>query len=163
VTDEEYEQERARWQKNARKHRKAKETRFRPSLPFPDVPYGQCVFCGRETESIRRHWHKECIEKWQVATTTSIARARCFHNAQGICAACGAKHEQKDGLWEHDHIVPLWKIADLPLSEKLQYWMEGNLQLLCKTPCHRDKTTREAAERKRLRTIEQRNVKICDE
>ena len=52
---------------------------------------------------------------------------------QYTCQSCGRVTE--DG--ECDHIVPTSKGGKTELA---------NLQWLCRTPCHRDKTEREAAE-----------------
>lgn len=50
------------------------------------------------------------------------------------CAACGLVLLR--GKWECDHIVP---------REQGGSNEEGNLQPLCKDPCHKAKTAREAA------------------
>lgn len=118
-------------------------SRFRPPMPFAQAPSGICRFCGESTDSKRRNWHPECIPQWQVATTVSMARQAAFDKCGGKCEACGREHKVNDTRgWQHDHIVPLWKAP-----RELQYWLVGNLQVLCAAPCHQRKTAREARER----------------
>jgi 5-methylcytosine-specific restriction endonuclease McrA len=45
-----------------------------------------------------------------------------------------------------DHVIPLWKVVDLPDEKRVTYFELGNLQLLC-VECHKAKTKPEAAER----------------
>lgn len=54
-----------------------------------------------------------------------------------------------------DHKVPLWKVAHLPHAERREYFLIGNLWLLC-IRCHGRKTTREAAERAHQARLEKK-------
>ncbi len=90
------------------------------------------------------------------------ARRRVRKRDRGVCAACGVdtyairrRHrgrgstrklrelgfKPRKSLWELDHVVPLIDGGGHEL---------GNLQTLC-TPCHKAKTTREAAARRSAR------------
>lgn len=50
---------------------------------------------------------------------------------------------------EVDHRRPLWSLTD-DERDDLDWWLLGNLQLLC-PDCHKAKTKREAADRAALR------------
>ena len=64
------------------------------------------------------------------------------------CRQCGPSGK----FLEVDHRVPLWKVVDLPSAKRRQYFLIGNLQLLC-FDCHKRKSAKEAAERAHHRRL----------
>lgn len=56
---------------------------------------------------------------------------------RGRCAECGVVHG-RTGAWDVDHVVPLERGGEN---------RPGNLQTLCRRPCHAAKTAREARAR----------------
>ncbi len=142
----------------------------RPAIPFSDAPRGTCRWCGEDIvhasgshegePNRRRRWHPGCVDQYN-ASDPREARRRIRKRDRGICADCGLdtiklKREfraigrgrnkairergfkPRQSLWELDHIVPLIDGGD---------HSDENLQTLC-TPCHVEKTTREASERR---------------
>jgi len=81
---------------------------------------------------------------------------------EGIDALCEAI-----GPWKHwgtriylgdfavDHIIPLWTVEDLPDTERLEYFLLGNLQTLSPA-AHSAKTAAEATQRAKVRRIRSR-------
>lgn len=140
----------------------------RPEIPFSDAPRGECRWCGkpilheaggkRGEPNLRRRWHPVCVEQYMESDPRE-ARRRVRKRDRGICATCGVDtyavrrrhrgrgatrklrelgYKPRKSLWELDHIVPLVDGGGHELE---------NLQTLC-TPCHKEKTVREAAERR---------------
>ena len=60
-------------------------------------------------------------------------RREVLHAARYQCACCS--RVLPVSLLEVDHVVPIHRGGD--------QWDRGNLQVLCKSPCHRDKTRAE--------------------
>jgi 5-methylcytosine-specific restriction endonuclease McrA len=143
----------------------------RPAIPFSDAPRGTCRWCGeaivhedgakRGEPNRRRRWHPACVSGYEESDPRE-ARRRVRKRDRGRCATCGldtvklrgkirgkgafAKTRElgfkpRKSFWELDHIVPLIDGGGHELS---------NLQTLC-TPCHKRKTTAEAAERRSTR------------
>lgn len=132
------------------------------------APRGVCRLCagpildadGRVNR--RRRWHQLCTDyvtvvmhsQWTLAAFRLLdGRLRCYacghteHEGRceydverpGFGATNGRIHDYcvlgEHRGWEVDHVVPLWAGGSHGFA---------NLQTLC-SPCHRDKTVREAA------------------
>ena len=143
----------------------------RPSIPFSDAPRGTCRWCGdsilhedgpkRGERNRLRRWHPACFDSYNESDPRE-ARRRVRKRDRGHCAICGLDtvrlrrsirgkgafektralgFKPRKSFWELDHIVPLIDGGshDLP-----------NLQTLC-TPCHKRKTSAEAADRRAAR------------
>lgn len=61
-------------------------------------------------------------------------------------------------MLEVDHIIPLWKVAELPDQQRRWYFTLANLQLRCRD-CHKKKSAREAAERAHLKRLARPKVR----
>lgn len=59
---------------------------------------------------------------------------------------------------ELEHREPLWKVRHLPAPDRVWYFGPGNLQLLAPDPCHKIKTSREAAARAHFNTLEEKRL-----
>jgi 5-methylcytosine-specific restriction endonuclease McrA len=55
-------------------------------------------------------------------------------------------------LWHVDHKVPLWKVRHLPALQRIEFFKLANLITRCE-PCHKIKTSKEAAERAHLNEL----------
>ena len=139
----------------------------RPSIPFTDAPRGTCRWCGkpilheagkRKGEvNFRRRWHPTCVDQYNESDPRE-ARRRVRKRDRGICRVCdldtnalrrevrgrgrSAKLRERGfkvrgSLWELDHVTPLIDGGTHDFK---------NLQTLC-TPCHKDKTAKEARNR----------------
>jgi len=139
----------------------------RPAIPHSDAPRGTCRWCGEHIFYAkgpkqgeldrRRRWHPDCVEVYN-ASDPREARRVVRKRDRGVCADCGIDtyvvrrevrgkgrtrklrergYVPRRSLWELDHIVPLIDGGSHALE---------NLQTLC-TPCHKQKTAREARER----------------
>jgi len=146
----------------------------RPPIPFTDAPRGTCRWCGQPIlhESgakqgnldLRRRWHPRCVDAYNESDPREARRA-VRKRDRGRCGACGldtyalrrqirgrGSHRRlrelgfkpRRSLWELDHIVPLIDGGGHEPS---------NLQTLC-TPCHKQKTAREAERRRARRRVE---------
>ncbi len=146
----------------------------RPQIPFTDAPRGTCRWCGEPIlhESgakkgecnFRRRWHQPCVDTYYESDPRE-ARRSVRKRDHGRCAECGLDtyalrrklkgrgshrklrelgYKPRKSLWELDHIVPL---IDGGGHEP------ANLQTLC-TPCHKDKTAREATRRRAQKHVD---------
>jgi hypothetical protein len=139
--------------------------------PHGYTPDGICQLCGKgDLEKFRRRWHNRCFAIGSVAIFPAYAFAWLRRRQRGRCAGCDIEFAPNREPWngrnsvdppiarmfestrsmtervELDHIVPLWKVAKMPLERQtIRWWLAGNLQLLC-VPCHRAKTALEAKE-----------------
>ena len=140
----------------------------RPQIRFTDAPRGTCRWCGdpilhesgakKGERNNRRRWHQSCVDTYNESDPREARRA-VRKRDRGRCAACDADtyalrrkfkgrgshrklrelgFKSRMSLWEVDHIVPLIEGGGHELK---------NLQTLC-TPCHKNKTAREAAARR---------------
>lgn len=66
-------------------------------------------------------------------------KVRVFNRYRGICPKCTRKMEP--GKWQCDHVIALTN------GGKHE---EGNLQPLCTSPCHSQKTAQDVAEKSRV-------------
>ncbi len=122
----------------------------RPPLPHWNCTYGTCRWCGQTvfkkdgvTPNPRALWHKPCVEVYKLATRSATQRQRLWRRDKGKCAKCGIVHD-RHGAWASDHTVPLFSVdRSLPWSEVIFFWSMGNLQTLCMSPCHDDKSRSE--------------------
>jgi 5-methylcytosine-specific restriction endonuclease McrA len=146
----------------------------RPSIPFSDAPRGTCRWCGdgilheagekRGETNGRRRWPPVCVDAYNESDPRE-ARRRVRKRDRGRCAICGLDtvklrrslrgkgavararalgFKRRGSFWELDHIVPLIDGGGHELS---------NLQTLC-TPCHKRKTSDEAAVRREARVAD---------
>jgi 5-methylcytosine-specific restriction endonuclease McrA len=117
---------------------------------------GQCRWCGGPiydrpgVPSKRKLWHKKCLAEYLIATSPNAAREAVVRRdaKNGIlpCAKCLKPMEPRmRGLWEVDHIRPLWRACG-----RLEFWALFNLQALC-IPCHKSKSAEEARQRAAFR------------
>lgn len=123
---------------------------------------------------IQASMHRDCTAEYMAAQNPSSFRDALIERDGRGCAVCGeAPHSWEprkpprliyyhkagpacDVEWrlmlDVDHIVPLWKVADLPDDQRREYFKIGNLQLLC-GHCHKRKSAKEAAERAHLKRL----------
>jgi ribosomal protein L37E len=122
---------------------------------------GECRFCGFPIKNdqgeinTRKSWHSHCADEYMLMYHPGEARKRLWQRDRGYCAGCGIVQPRKSRVheekWHVDHIKPLWEQKGKRFDEiDLDYWREDNLQTLC-TECHTKKTSREAAERAKLK------------
>ena len=81
----------------------------------------------RRTGGQQRFKCRRDAERWIAL------RREVLHAARYQCAGCG--RVRPVNRLEVDHVVPIHRGGD--------QWDRGNLQVLCKSPCHRDKTRAE--------------------
>lgn len=99
----------------------------------------RCAVCGERPMS----WEPTCGTQGQSLTTVE------WHSAgRPYPVYCEVRYRP---MLDVDHVVPLWKVAHLPDQERRPYFLPGNLQLICRDLCHKEKSAREAAERAQLR------------
>jgi 5-methylcytosine-specific restriction endonuclease McrA len=90
---------------------------------------------------------------------TSKAQRTALLNHKGIwisdteafiyCEKCGNWTKE----FHADHIHPLWLADKTEYPDCLKYWAIGNLSAIC-IPCHKAKTSREAANRAKITRIQ---------
>lgn len=144
-------------------------------IQFTDAPRGTCRWCGEliltpEGKVYRKaRWHKGCnADYWlhfdrprQLALLSTLTKH---------CAVCNRLLPQwtkdyegwsPDGVYwrivrkvqaEVDHIIPLWKTVGMNPINARKFFGPTNLQLLC-SPCHKEKTKREATERAHIKRL----------
>lgn len=118
---------------------------------LPETPPGFCRWCGGgiynpETGALGwrgRRYHREKGPEGESCLSRSLAYLdptnidnQVLEDQDMKCAVCGA--ELAENPWDLDHIQPL---ADGGTNAR------ENLQVICRTPCHKRKTAREASER----------------
>ena len=92
--------------------------------------------------------HRWCADEYGLAQNVSRWRGALVKRDGDQCTECGP-----DGKFlQVDHVVPLWKVADLEPAQRRQYFLLGNLQLLC-FDCHKQKSAKETAERAHHRRL----------
>lgn len=132
------------------------KTRIPPRpATYDSAKPGQCRFCSKPVFrgkhiNKRAQWHASCALTWTIMNSPQDARRFVFIRDRGMCARCGVdcsprgqEHARqivsklmqgyeirKLGLWELDHIVPLFAADGNP-----DMWKLPNLQSLC-PPCH---------------------------
>jgi 5-methylcytosine-specific restriction endonuclease McrA len=83
------------------------------------------------------------VTEWVGATSEAAiparVKVRVFERANGKCAKCSRR--LYPGQWQCDHVIPL--IAGGRHAE-------SNLQPLCASPCHSQKTAADVAEKSRV-------------
>jgi hypothetical protein len=128
---------------------RAEERRKRDLRAHRSVPMfhegkgdGWCRWCGTPVPKPRRTWHEDCLQHYLQHTDLN---AQYSHLAKTRGRRCAAEGCTCTGA-EVDHVVPLWKVRDLPDRERRPYYGPANLQLLCHDH-HKAKTAREAGER----------------
>lgn len=129
----------------------------------------RCIDCGASPKkwirgeamsSLVQEFQRKDAWAWEFWTAREIGPLpRCFDPLTGTSIPehrdvwmlrGGQCSIQRVSALEVDHIVPLWKVADLPGDERRPYFGPRNLRLRC-PPCHKAKTKREAAERAQAR------------
>lgn len=110
---------------------------------------GNCRWCGDPVlkdgkPNLRALWHTKCVTAYKVATRSAFQRLACWRRDKGKCAKCGTVHLYK-GDWEADHEIPLHLASQVDPSspDYLKFWSPSNLQTLCTSPCHREKSAME--------------------
>ena len=76
-------------------------------------------------------------------------RVRIFMKAEGRCAECG--RPLAFGKWAMDHIIALANGGE---------HREKNLQPLCVSPCHADKTKTDVAEKSKIAAVRAKHIGI---
>lgn len=64
-----------------------------------------------------------------------MMRQHVFFRDDGVCAECNKQHKYNNSDWEADHREPLFMAFG-----DASYWEPENVQLLCTSPCHKQKT-----------------------
>lgn len=87
-------------------------------------------------------------------------RQHVFFRDQGECAYCGTVWKYMSDAWEADHIIPLFMAFG-----DWSFWEPENVQILCKDPCHKEKSKSDMAKygfvierknKKPVKTLKQR-------
>jgi 5-methylcytosine-specific restriction endonuclease McrA len=108
-----------------------------------------CAKCGTDTNALRRRLRDQ-VARAAAKRAAGDGRQRSAAtkkraSTRGLTKALREQgFKPRQSLWELDHIVPLIDGGDHGLA---------NLQTLC-TPCHKEKTVREARERAERRSEE---------
>lgn len=146
-------------------------------LQYEPVEDGKCRWCGLQTSDfaddanpyLKRHWHSECLRRFQAIIDPAKMREFLIARDHERCERCNADCSIPRGFrpgsrmvtdagyeftqiipipsWHADHVVPLWKVAQLQPLEHIKFFEPENVQTLC-DECHGIKTAQEAAERK---------------
>lgn len=95
-----------------------------------------------QLHKIQPSMHRVCANEYWRAQNASCQLNSLRKRDGDRCCECGPGGK----FLEVDHKVPLWKVADLPPARRREYFLLGNLQLLC-GQCHKLKSAKEAAER----------------
>lgn len=132
--------------------------------PMPNVSNnGVCQWCATPLlfpvghkkagqPNPRRRWcskkDKPCVKEYLIASFQGDMRQALKKRDKGKCAQC----QISNFSWDADHIIPLWSIADslTLLESRSNFWGLDNLQTLCYN-CHKDKSSKEAAQRAAIR------------
>lgn len=143
--------------KTKRRRRRADAEHREIALPYEKAPRGWCKLCGEQVlvdddliahlkpwqvdyyagrfgQPTKRSWHEKCAQLKRLSWPGELRR-KTWERDHGKCAKCGTKWPTKRSAWDADHIVPLKDGGTFDL---------GNVQTLCRKPCHRDKTAAEA-------------------
>lgn len=138
----------ARWDAFGDERDRKAKSRDHRKLPMLHEGKGEgwCRWCGKEVQRPQRTWHKDCKRTWLLHYDAYVQTRFLRERDGGICKAEGCDQ----GGYEVDHIKPLWSVRDLPDEERLPFFGPDNLQLLCGEH-HKEKTSREAGERARLK------------
>ncbi len=120
--------------------------------PLSPVRRGFCRWCDEAIEprlkkngqprAIQASMHRPCSDEYWRAQNASCHTSDLRKRDGNRCRQCGPGGK----FLEIDHRVPLWKVAHLPPAKRRQYFLPGNLQLLC-CDCHKRKSGKESAER----------------
>lgn len=120
-------------------------------------PRGICRWCRlvikRRDGSVNRRrtfCSKVCVTHYLLRADPRRMRRHVFYRDKGVCGDCGYQHHYLHGDWEADHILPLMIAFGDP-----GYWEPDNVVVLCKTPCHRNKS---AADRRKYRKRDRREI-----
>lgn len=132
---------------------------FPPTYDPRAYSAGNCYWCGgplpkkKDGTTDQRYavCPGECRERASNASHNTGAYIIGYfaERAELHCHQCGATDSELDG----DHILPLADV-DRTAPDAWKYWQPENWQLLCRDPCHKTKSAREAKQRakeKRLR------------
>jgi hypothetical protein len=146
-------------------------------VPLLPVPKGHCRWCelpinGRRGKYIgrpdpNRSWcrptddgARDCYFEFLLHSRAQV-QFSYLEVSRGLrCAECGIEAPTRE-RWEYgglsevsalevDHVVPLWKVALMPIELRRPFFGPEFLQLLC-FDCHKIKTGEEAAERALVR------------
>lgn len=140
-------------------HRRVPTPPYKAIRLVDGVYQKNCRWCDKAllkadgSPDLRRNWHPDCAEAYMIRNHPARLKEAVWKRDKGVCAACGADHGTprlaawhwpdrkpnaywlaQDGSWEADHIVPLKDGGAFDLE---------NVQTLCASPCHRDKTVAE--------------------
>lgn len=142
---------------------------------LPNEP-GKCCWCGLKIDEktptgreSKASWHPACLHDYKIIMQPSYARDVVYSRDRGICKRCGkdarlplATKPKIGGFpgevidipdWRVEHLVPLWKVADMPPEQRIEYFRISNMETWCFSCCT-IKSAKEASERahhKRLR------------
>lgn len=116
--------------------------------PFEGAEKGVCVWCGLSIMrpdglrlNLRKKRHDECLQQLLVRIRPDNMRRFVWKRDGGKCArpGCGRIHSLY-GHWDADHVKPLYFAAGDP-----SFWAPENVVVLCRDPCHKDKTREDIA------------------
>lgn len=116
--------------------------------PFADAERGSCVWCGKSILrpdglrlNLRKKRHDECLEQLLIRLRPDNMRRFIWNRDGGRCAApgCGRVHGLH-GHWDADHVLALYFAEGNP-----SYWAPENVVILCRDPCHKNKTREDTA------------------
>lgn len=136
-----------------RDHRKPPKPKW-----FHIAAPGQCRYCGEMVLNgngginRRANWHKPCLRLYKLYFWPGQTKRAVWRRDKGACVSCGEITSE----WEMDHRRPL-----VESSGDLAFWHLTNCETRCR-PCHRLKTSEEAAARAKLRR-DQKQIKKTDD
>lgn len=103
---------------------------------------GHCRWCNQAiyradgTINLRKTFcGQTCISHYLLRADPQEMRRHVFFRDQGVCAMCHTRWLYLSDPWEADHMEPLFLAFSDPA-----YWEPENVQVLCKDPCHRQKS-----------------------
>lgn len=110
-------------------------------------PAGTCTWCLqpilRPDGTVNRRktfCGPVCVTHYLLRAQPAMMRRHVFFRDQGQCGACKRVWENLSDPWDHDHIVPLQLAFGDP-----SFWEPENVQILCRDPCHKEKTKADEA------------------
>lgn len=106
---------------------------------------GYCRWCAKpilRTDGIinrkKTFCNKGCVGQYLLRADPKVMRQHVFFRDKGRCYDCGKVWTYLTDEWDADHIKPLYTAYG-----NLAFWEPENVVILCRKPCHQQKSYRD--------------------